>query len=196
MAKLEHRWRNTRASSVHSDAIAEHLQNRSQLKHRSLGVHAAVCTLRLISSQLRAHVLQILAHSVISPIFSQLSAHARQISAHALQTNTCCGTPISITAAADLQISAQAIIKRKCFGSKCSPPASRQWFIASLKHVVEQAVQRSAQACMSSVNLMASSGNISGQRRQIPLVPPEVARAALNRCKRSNVLRPSEINRA
>jgi hypothetical protein len=30
MAKLEHRWRNTCASSVHSDAIAEHLQNRSQ----------------------------------------------------------------------------------------------------------------------------------------------------------------------
>jgi hypothetical protein len=128
-----------------------------------LEAYAAFCTLRLISSQLSAHLLQISTQSFISPTFSQLSAHALQISAQALQTNTCCGTPMSIAAAEDRQISAQAIIKRKCLGCMWSPPASRQWFIASLKHVAEQAVQRSTHACMSAEIFITSSGDIPGK---------------------------------
>jgi hypothetical protein len=128
--------------------------------------------LRLIRSQLSAQSLQISTQSSMSPTFSQLSAHALQISAQALQTKACCGTPVSITAADDRQISAQAIISRKCSGSTWSPPASRQWFIASLKHVIEQAVQSSTQACLSAESFIAVSQDFSRQPQSCAKVAP------------------------
>jgi hypothetical protein len=43
---------------------------------------------------------------------------------------------ISMKCAEVRHISAQAIISRKCAGATCSPPVSRQWFIAGPRHVL------------------------------------------------------------
>jgi hypothetical protein len=70
------------------------------------------------------------------PIRSQSLAHSAQISAHSLQMCLWCGVLISMKCAEVRHISAQAIISRKCAGSTCLPPVSRQWFIAVERQVL------------------------------------------------------------
>src|SRR4051812_19893449 len=97
---------------------------------RSLQLQAA------IRRQEAAQASHIATHSSIPPMRLQSLAHSAQISAHSLQVCLWWGVLISMKCAEVLHISAQAIIRRKCAGSTCSPPASRQWFIAVDRQVL------------------------------------------------------------
>ena len=88
-----------------------------------------------ILRQLSAQARHCRTHSSMSPTCSQLLAHASQTSAQARQVCLCSGVPISMKCAEVRHISAQAIIKRKCPGSTCLPPAGRQWFEAMPRQV-------------------------------------------------------------
>jgi hypothetical protein len=83
-----------------------------------------------IDRQLSAHSRQASTQDCMSPTLSQSAAHCSQISAHSRHVCRWCSVPINMKWADVRHISAQAIISLKCAGRVCSPPASRQWFIA------------------------------------------------------------------
>jgi len=86
-------------------------------------------------AQESAQARQAATHSSMSPTFSQSSAQRRQTSAQTPQVSPCSSEPLSIKLALVWQISAQLSMSRKCFGSVCLPPVSRQWFIAISKQM-------------------------------------------------------------
>ena len=85
------------------------------------------------SSQDSAQDRQASAHSCMSPMRSQLWEHCSQISAQARHTGRSREERVNRMCALLRHISTQAIIKRKCWVSTCSPPRSRQCVIAELE---------------------------------------------------------------
>jgi hypothetical protein len=83
-----------------------------------------------------AQASQTVTHSSMPPTRLQSSAHSVQISAHSLHVCLWWGVLISMKWADVLQISAQAIMRRKWAGLTCFPPVSRQWFIAVDRQVL------------------------------------------------------------
>lgn len=100
--------------------------------------------------QLTAHASHARMQSSIPLRARQLSAQASHTSAHNAQNCMLKLELLNCRLAEVWQTSAQLFIKRKCAGSVCLPPSSRQCVMAICRHIWWQEEHASMQDCMES----------------------------------------------